>query len=49
MASFGNAHDRKKPFKINEMPRMARMAGQKWHGGDCGKQEKKKEGEKECN
>ena len=49
MASFGNAHDRKKSFKINEMPRMARMAGQKWRGGDYDKQEKKKGGERECN
>ena len=32
VASFGNAHGRKKSFKINKMPRMARMAGQKWQG-----------------
>ena len=49
MASFGNAHDRKKSFKINEMPFMAQIVKRKWRGADWGKQEKKKEGEKECN
>ena len=41
-AGFGNAHDQKNLFKINDLPQMAQMAGQKW-------QEKKKESEKECN
>ena len=43
MASFGKCFGKKKLFKINEMPQMARMARQKWHGVDFGKQEKKKE------
>ena len=34
LASFGNALAKKNPFKINKMPRMARMARQKWRGGD---------------
>ena len=44
MASFGSAHGRKKSFKINKVPQMARMTHQKWHGGGLSKQEKKKAG-----
>ena len=43
MASFDKRFGKKKPFKINEMPQMARMARQKWQGRDFGKEEKKKE------
>ena len=49
VAGFGNAHDRKKSFKINEMPQMARMAHQKWHGGDFDKQKKKKQVKRNVN
>ena len=49
VASFGKRLDKKKPFKINEMPFMAQIVKRKWRGGDYDKQEKKKEGEKECN
>ena len=49
MASFGKRFGKKKSFKINEMPFMAQIVKRKWRGVDCGKQEKKKEGEKECN
>ena len=48
MASFGKRFDKKKLFKINEMPRMARMAHQKWHSVNLGRQEKKKQVEREC-
>ena len=44
VASFGSAHGRKKSFKINKMPQMARMTHQKWHGGGLSKQEKEKAG-----
>ena len=43
MASFGKRFGKKKSFKINEMPRMARMTHQKWQGGDSSKQERKKQ------
>ena len=42
VASFGNAHDRKKSFKINEMPFMAQIVKRKWRDVDSSKQEKKK-------
>ena len=47
-ASFGKRFGKKKLFKINEMPRMARMAHQKWHSVNLGRQEKKKQAEREC-
>ena len=46
VASFGKRFGKKKPLKINEMPRMPHMASQKRRGVDFSKQEKKKEGEK---
>ena len=46
MASFGKRFGKKKSFKTNEMPQMARMTCQKWRGVDLSKQEKKKEGVK---
>ena len=42
MASFGKRFGKKKLFKINEMPQMARMTRQKWRGVDLSQQEKKK-------
>ena len=48
VASFGKRFGKKKPFKINEMPRMAQIVGLKCHGVDSSKQEKKKESEREC-
>ena len=47
-ASFGKRFGKKKLFKINEMPRMARVTGQKWQDVDLSQQEKKKESEREC-
>ena len=41
-ASFGKRFGKKKLFKINEMPRMARMTRQKWQDVDLSQQEKKK-------
>ena len=49
MASFGKRFGKKKPFKNNDLPQMAQMARQKWHGGDFGKMKKKKAGERERN
>ena len=46
LAGFGNAHDKKNLFKINDLPLMTQMAWQKWQGVDFGRQERKKEGEK---
>ena len=48
VASFGKRFGKKKLFKINEMPQMARMARQKWQDVDLSQQEKKKESEMEC-
>ena len=48
LASFGKRFGKKKANKINEMPLMTQIVGQKWHGGDSSKQEKKKESEREC-
>ena len=48
MASFGKRFDKKKLFKINEMPRMAQIVRLKWHSVNLGRQEKKKQVEREC-
>ena len=48
MASFGERFGKKKPFKINEMPFMTQIVGQKWRGGGFGKQKKKKRVKREC-
>ena len=49
MASFDKRFGKKKPFKINKMPRMAQMARQKWQGEIFGKMKKEKESERERN
>ena len=41
VASFGKRFGKKKLFKINEMPQMARMTHRKWQGG--GKKHARKE------
>ena len=46
VAIFGKRFGKKKPFKINDLPRMAHMTRQKWHGVSLSKQKKKKESEK---
>ena len=42
LASFGRRFGKKKANKINKMPRMTQIVGQKCHDVDFGKQEKKK-------
>ena len=49
VASFGKRFGKKKLFKINEMPQMARMAGQKWRGGKLSRQERKKRAKENVN
>ena len=48
-ASFGKRFGKKKLFKINEMPRMARMTHQKRHSVNLGLQEKKKQVKRNVN
>ena len=47
VAGFGNGDGKKNPFKNNDLPQMAQMAGWKWHGVDSGDEGKDKESEKE--
>ena len=49
MASFGKRFGKKKLFKINKMPQMARMTRQKWRGVDLSQQEKKKQVKRNVN
>ena len=46
MASFGKRFGKKKPFKNNDLPQMAQMAWQKWHGVVLAGKKEKKESEK---
>ena len=40
-ASFGKRFDKKKLFKINDLPFMTQIVGLKWHGVDSSKQARK--------
>ena len=48
-ASFGKRFGKKKLFKINEMPQMARMTHRKWRGGEKACKKRKKRAKENVN
>ena len=49
LAIFGKRFGKKNLFKINDLPQMARMAGQKWQGGILAGRKRKKRAKSNVN